>query len=249
MNTALFIILTSSERLTMKSPVVATLFTAALPLAKASTWYVLDYELPSGAAFLSQSGDMVAPTLPGAATYYLWPGLEPSDNSGVYQNVLDGRSGTWWFGSGWCCSNPSLAWGGGFNVANGDTVSFSNTQQADGSWTSTVTDLASGSTATNNFALEGKDFTVASYAIELDGPTWDFGPLTFKNLIMVCTRDYPRTQHSFANLEQPYNSSRLTLSLSLDRKRYRCFVVQRQPGQSLRLHRVLHLRCLIVRHR
>lgn len=36
--------------------------------------------------------------------------------SGVYQEFLDGRSRSWWIGAGRCCSNPSLAWGSGFNV-------------------------------------------------------------------------------------------------------------------------------------
>lgn len=71
----------------------------------ATTWYFLEYRPASGSSFTSFSGTMSIPTLPSAATYYLWPGLQPSDNSGVYQNVLDGRSGTWWFGSGWCCSS------------------------------------------------------------------------------------------------------------------------------------------------
>ena len=83
--------------------------------ASAATWYYLDFTTPSGSYITSFSGTMVAPTLPQAATYYLWPGLEPSDNSGVLQQVLDGRSGEWWIGSGWCCSNPSLPWGSGFD--------------------------------------------------------------------------------------------------------------------------------------
>ena len=62
--------------------------------ASAATWYFLRYYTPSGAKFTSLSGEMVIPTLPKAGTYYLWPGLQPTDNSGVYQNVLDGRSGT-----------------------------------------------------------------------------------------------------------------------------------------------------------
>lgn len=69
--------------------------------ASAATWYFLRYYTPSGAKFTSFSGQMVIPPLPQAGTYYLWPGLQPTDNSGVYQNVLDGRSGTWWIGSGW----------------------------------------------------------------------------------------------------------------------------------------------------
>ncbi|KAI9664094.1 MAG: hypothetical protein M1821_007585 [Bathelium mastoideum] len=168
-------------------PSCISLLGLLLPAAQATTWYFVTFNPPSGEYFKSLSGDMVAPTLPSAATYYLWPGLQPTDNSGVYQNVLDGRSGTWWFGSGWCCSNPSLAWGGGFNVANGATVTFSNVQQSDGSWTSTVTDPSSGGSATNNFALQGKNFNDGVFAIELDGPSWDFGPLAFSNIVITST--------------------------------------------------------------
>ncbi|KAI9683799.1 MAG: hypothetical protein M1820_010908, partial [Bogoriella megaspora] len=152
-----------------------SLLALLLPTARAATWYFVTFNPPSGEYFTSLSGNLVAPTLPRAATYYLWPGLQPTDNSGVYQNVLDGRSGTWWFGSGWCCSNPSLPWGGGFNVANGATVSFANVKQADGSWTSTVKNPSTGGSATNNFPLGSKNFNDGVFAIELNGPSWDFG--------------------------------------------------------------------------
>jgi hypothetical protein len=153
--------------------------------ASAATWYFLRYYTPSGAQFTSFSGDMVIPELPQAGTYYLWPGLQPTDNSGVYQNVLDGRSGTWWIGSGWCCSNPSLPWGSGFNVYKGETVSFSNTLGSS-TWTSTLTRQSTGDTVTDSFALSkslplhcragvdkltlrtaSKSFNQALFAIEL----------------------------------------------------------------------------------
>lgn len=119
----------------------------------AADWHFLTYYPASGESFTRFSGDMVAPTLPSAATYYLWPGLQPTDQSGVYQNVLDGRSGTWYFASGWCCSNPSLPWGSGFNVGNGDTVTFNNYQLSDGTWTSDISELTTGDTASTNFDL------------------------------------------------------------------------------------------------
>ena len=93
---------------------VFALATLAAP-ASAATWYYLDFTTPSGSYITQFSGAMVAPTLQQAGTYYLWPGLQPSDNAGVLQQVLDGRSGEWWIGSGWCCSDPSLPWGSGFN--------------------------------------------------------------------------------------------------------------------------------------
>jgi hypothetical protein len=134
-------------------PLLVVALIQATPAA-AVTWYFLRYYTPSGANFTTFSGEMVVPELPEAATYYLWPGLQPTDNSGVYQNVLDGRSGTWWFGSGWCCSNPTLSWGGGFNTYKGETNSFSNVLDASaGEWTTTVVRESTGDTVTNTFAL------------------------------------------------------------------------------------------------
>jgi len=82
---------------------ISLLFTCTF----AQDWHFVAFTTPSGQEFVSQSGNMIVPAIHEAATNYLWPGLQTTDNSGVYQNVLDGRSGGWWFGSGWCCSNPS----------------------------------------------------------------------------------------------------------------------------------------------
>lgn len=120
--------------------------------ATAVSWYFLRYYTPSGAKLTSFTGEIAIPSLPAAGVYYLWPGLQPTDGSGVYQNVLDGRSGTWWIGSGWCCSNPSLPWGSGFNTYGGETVAFSNVLNGD-QWTSTLTRRSSGEVVTDNFAL------------------------------------------------------------------------------------------------
>ncbi|OCL03246.1 hypothetical protein AOQ84DRAFT_381831 [Glonium stellatum] len=154
--------------------------------ARAATWYFLRYNAPSGSQFLSFSGTMSIPTLKKAGTYYLWPGLQPTDNSGVYQNVLDGRSGTWWIGSGWCCSNPSLPWGSGFNVNAGDTVTFSN-MKGSSNWTSTLKKNSTGEGVSNDFALASKSFNQAIFAIELDGVSWDFGSLTFSNVVITAS--------------------------------------------------------------
>lgn len=133
---------------------VLTLLFLQLQSATAATWYFLRYNAPSGVQFISMSGDMVIPRLPKAGVYYLWPGLQPRDNTGVYQNVLDGRSGTWWIGSGWCCENPSLPWGSGFNVNQGDTVTFSNYKETTGTnWTSTLKKASGGNPVSNSFPL------------------------------------------------------------------------------------------------
>jgi len=100
----------------MLAPIALVALSYLASPAAAVSWYFLTYWAPDDAKFTYFGGEMVIPELPQAATYYLWPGLQPTDGSGVYQNVLDGRSGTWWFGSGWCCSNPTLAWGSGFNT-------------------------------------------------------------------------------------------------------------------------------------
>ncbi|KAF1958365.1 hypothetical protein CC80DRAFT_469354 [Byssothecium circinans] len=163
--------------------IILTLF-ALLSPTSAATWYFLRYYLPSTQSFLSFSGTMTIPRLPRAGIYYLWPGLQPTDNTGVYQNVLDGRSGTWWIGSGWCCSNPSLPWGSGFNVYQGDNVVFSNTKDASGrTWTSTLT--KGSTTVRNSFALGGKTFNQAIFAIELTSVTWDFGALVWRDVVIT----------------------------------------------------------------
>ncbi|MCJ1441040.1 MAG: hypothetical protein MMC23_001526 [Stictis urceolatum] len=166
-------------------------FLCSIARVRAATWYFLTYHPPPGGQFTGFSGTMHIPTLPKAGTYYLWPGLQPTDNSGVYQNVLDGRSGTWWIGSGWCCSNPSLPWGSGFNTYSGETVKFSNTKGSS-AWTSTLTRSSSGETVSNDFALSSKDFNQAIFAIELTGVSWDFGPLQFSDVIIT---DLHRVEH------------------------------------------------------
>ncbi|KAI8962923.1 hypothetical protein F5Y11DRAFT_170816 [Daldinia sp. FL1419] len=156
--------------------------------ASAATWYFLRYYPASGQKFTSFSGEMTIPSLPKAGTYYLWPGLQPTDNSGVYQNVLDGRSGTWWIGSGWCCSNPNLPWGSGFNTYANEKVAFDNKLDSSGSsWTSTLTRQPTGEKVTDSFPLAGKSFNQALFAIELTGVNWDFGPLAFSNVVITST--------------------------------------------------------------
>ncbi|KAI0724767.1 hypothetical protein C8Q72DRAFT_937341 [Fomitopsis betulina] len=143
------------------------LFTPLLALttlathASAVTWYYLDFTTPSGSYITSFSGTMVAPTLPQAATYYLWPGLQPAGNTGVLQQ------------------------GSGFNVANGASVAFSNEVDDidSGTWS---TSLSSGSnSATGSFALPTHPMDQAIMAIELYDVSWDFGKLTFENVVIV----------------------------------------------------------------
>ena len=139
-------------------PVAASLLTLLAPRSQDATasWYFLRYFPPAGEKFVSLTGEMIIPAMPEPGTYYLWPGLQPADGGGVYQNVLDGRSGKWWFGSGWCCTNPSQLWGGGFATEPGDVVEFANNLHPNGaSWTSRISHPRTGNAATNFFALGG----------------------------------------------------------------------------------------------
>ncbi|KAL1600525.1 hypothetical protein SLS60_006911 [Paraconiothyrium brasiliense] len=133
---------------------------ALLSPVSAATWYFLRYNLPSSQAFLSFSGTMQIPKLPQAGTYYLWPGLQPTDNSGV------------------------LPWGSGFNTYQGESVAFSNVKDSSGStWTSKLT--RGSSSVSNSFALGSKTFNQVLFAIELTGVSWDFGPLVFDNVVIT----------------------------------------------------------------
>ncbi|KAI2621831.1 hypothetical protein GGR54DRAFT_83258 [Hypoxylon sp. NC1633] len=183
---------------------LAALFVSFLAFAghaSAVSWYFLRYVPASGQKFTSFSGEMTIPALQKAGVYYLWPGLQPTDNSGVYQNVLDGRSGTWWIGSGWCCSNPSLPWGSGFNTYANEKVMFNNRLDSGSStWKSTLTRQSTGATVTDSFALcriglreltspiaASKSFNQAIFAIELYDVNWDFGQLAFSNVVITST--------------------------------------------------------------
>ncbi|KAL2063728.1 hypothetical protein VTL71DRAFT_5533 [Oculimacula yallundae] len=166
---------------------VSTLLVAALAVqnVEAATWYFLRWYTPNASAQLQKfSMTMTVPPIRKAGTYYLWPGLQDTSGSGVFQQVLDGRKGAWWIGSGWCCSNPSLPWGSGFSAAPGNKVTISNTRDANGvNWSATMN--MGTSSAKDSFPLGYKNFNQALLAIELTGVTWDFGPLTWNNVVMV----------------------------------------------------------------
>jgi hypothetical protein len=130
-----------------------TLF-STVTLASTQYWNVVDYTVSEDQKILSYTGLMVAPTLPRAGVYYLWPGLQPEDNGGVFQPVLDGRSGGWWFGMGWCCSNPSLAWGGGFPVEADTVLGFNFTlAESEALWKTTITNGQTGQMVDGEFPL------------------------------------------------------------------------------------------------
>ncbi len=98
-----------------------------------ATFYTGDLTVPQG-KIIGFSGSMVAPTLPGAGTYYLWPGLQDVPADGVLQSVLDGRSGSWYIGSGWVGSGTSYPWSDGFSVSNGERIYWNYTLEGS-TWT------------------------------------------------------------------------------------------------------------------
>jgi hypothetical protein len=132
----------------------ALALSSTVTLASTQYWNVVDYTVSDDQKILSYTGMMVAPTLPRAGVYYLWPGLQPEDNGGVFQPVLDGRSGGWWFGMGWCCSNPSLAWGGGFPVEADTVLGFNFTlAESEALWKTTITNGQTGQMVDGEFPL------------------------------------------------------------------------------------------------
>ncbi|CZT51900.1 related to putative protein [Rhynchosporium secalis] len=118
--------------------------------------------------------DMTVPPIRRAGTYYIWPGLQDAGNTGVYQQVLDGRKGS---------CNPKLPWGSGFSAPVGSTISISNTRIPTGvNW---ITTMSEGASRTRDvFRVGFKNFNQAVLAIELNGVTWDFGSLTWHNVVM-----------------------------------------------------------------
>ena len=70
-------------------------------------------------------------------------------------------------------------------MANGASVTFSNKVDSidSGTWS---TSLSSGSnSATGSFALPTHPMNQALLAIELYGVSWDFGKLTFEDVVIV----------------------------------------------------------------
>ncbi|PMD38375.1 hypothetical protein L207DRAFT_585277 [Hyaloscypha variabilis F] len=128
--------------------------------------------------------EMVVPPLQKAGVYYLWPGLQDTGNTGVYQEVLDGRKGSWWIAPGWCCSNPNLPWGDGFQAPNGNTVAITMARDPSGpNWSSSMS--MGSSKVKDSFPIAYKNFNQAILAIELNGVSWDFGKLVWNNITMV----------------------------------------------------------------
>lgn len=133
---------------------LATILIAALGVY-CQDWHTIKVSVPSGAQITEFSGKMKVPPLIAAGTYYLWPGIQPNPAYGVLQSVLDGRSGTWWLGSGWVGSVHSYPWGNAFNVYAGQVIDFRYRRHESG-WSITVNDTATGGLVTSSFPGLGK---------------------------------------------------------------------------------------------
>ncbi|KAK7517033.1 uncharacterized protein IWZ02DRAFT_434930 [Phyllosticta citriasiana] len=143
--------------------------------------------------FFDFSGQMVIPKLVSPGAYYVFPGMQPRyPGGGIYQNVLDGRSGTWYFASGPCCFKE-LRWGNGFNVYAGETVTFDNKWDHPGDphtgWTTTITHDSTGTKRRNSWPIGDRFWNQAVFAIEVSGKAWDFGPLEFRNVVITHTTE------------------------------------------------------------
>ncbi|KAJ9157347.1 hypothetical protein NKR23_g534 [Pleurostoma richardsiae] len=150
------------------------------------------------------------------------PGLQPTDTSGIYQNVLDGRTGTWSFSSGWYCSD--LSWGQYFKTAEGESVYFHNFLLDDGSaWNSTIVREVNDDVKKDSFPLTDKTFDQVVFAIKLYDVDWDFGELVFKNVKIVaegttstcwCTEDpenyNDNAEYSITNAKATVSSTTVT---------------------------------------
>ena len=186
----------------MKSFYTVCLFLPLISCAvHAVEWHDIQYHIPQDSHVTSLTGTIVIPSLPCAGVCYIWPGLQQPGHPGVYQDVLDGSSGKWWMAAGWV-GDPPLPWGNGHLFDSGESVQFSNVQGGDGGalWTTTLTN-----TKPSTFELRetapagmedtlhllnlyeaGKNFDLVLFAIELyNGTTWDFGPLSFKDITIV----------------------------------------------------------------
>lgn len=176
----------------MRASVFSCMVAAALLLSCLSVGVLaqhngLQWGTWSGTTVSKFSGVLKIPRVPSfSGTYYVWPGLQPS-SGGVLQNVCDGRSGSWWIGSGWY-GTPSLAWGAGWSTTPGTLVSFNNqlTTASTGTWTSTLSQSGSAD-AVSTFALPGISLWAIIIDVELYSVTWDFGPVVYPSLFIQST--------------------------------------------------------------
>lgn len=169
------------------SVLITTAIYAGGAAAQNPIFYTVTWEVFGGSQFTYQSGIMVSPDLQEAGVGYLWPGLEPADSSRVLQNVLSGGAGTsWTLWDTFCCATdypqgPSI-----YDIPDQTQITFSNSLNANGTWTSMISRPSTGESETDVFDVQGLVFDRSIFAIELwNGYQWDFGSLVFENITMV----------------------------------------------------------------
>ncbi|KAL3428230.1 hypothetical protein PVAG01_01739 [Phlyctema vagabunda] len=142
-----------------------------------------------------ESTMVVPPTSAGAGFHSAWPGLEPSTEDFVYQNVLMDSGQQWYFFAEYCCE-PRLDYPPQ-PVYPGDTIrSIFSLDTSSGEWANAWSSVpgqagieageAIGSIVnTNSFPDEGI-LSQAIFAIELqEGAVWDFGAVAWSDITIV----------------------------------------------------------------
>ncbi|KAG6986574.1 hypothetical protein G7Y79_00077g099660 [Physcia stellaris] len=168
------------------SPIIADYIPKFSPYP---SYYFLRFRLPAGGdqQFTELSGEMIAPKYlsPYGGSYNIWPGLETGNRDGVIKNLLNNEGdGTWTY---WSWHSPGFPWNDNQDAHEGDTLLFS-TVKRDTSWYTTQANLATGESSSHSLdELTGKTFTSAFFTFELYDVQWDFGPMTWNNIVIRST--------------------------------------------------------------
>ena len=164
---------------------------AVVPGMAQHIFYTLDLRTPGYVNITSLTGTMTIPDYPpgypgDGGTYYLWPGLQGTNNNGVLQNVLEPGTSTnqWTVDSGYCCQN-GIPFGGSIATQSGGEVYFNNFRNSDGTWTSQLSYPGDAPSTDNTFQLQGFEFNLAVFAIELYSASWNFGRFAFSDVTIT----------------------------------------------------------------
>ncbi|KAK8255254.1 hypothetical protein HDK77DRAFT_423886 [Phyllosticta capitalensis] len=208
-------------------PLVIVLLSLA-PLSLARQWYDVHFgtspPYPPPQFFVELAGQMIVPRLPHAGEYYIFPAMQPWQGGGIYQSVLDGRSGKWSFVNGWCCAK-------GFPCSSPFSSKWDHAGDPRAGWTNVIKHESTGTTKTTHVNLGGKFFNQVLFGIELYNQHWDFGWLEFKNIVIRsngrdtkwCTT--PISDTAIFEIAKPV--------ATVDRRGVTCFIaalVQKQPS-------------------
>jgi hypothetical protein len=95
--------------------------------------YNLSVSAPSGANITEFSGSVRVPTIESAGNYYFWIGLEPLNQLGALQGLLNGSSSTCLWGSGWFWKGNEITWTNNVwaSIPEGQWVNFNFSYNSD----------------------------------------------------------------------------------------------------------------------